>query len=73
MRIVHPIEIGRNQYVGGRAALELLGERRTRSVGDADFVAAFLLIVRDRLAESVLEARCGEYQDLIGYRWLRGA
>ena len=55
--IVHPVEVGRDEEVGRRALLDLLGQRRARGVGRRDLGAGLLGVGGDRFVERVLQAR----------------
>jgi len=40
LQVIHPVEIGRDEHVGRRAAFDLFGERRTCRIGNFYDVAA---------------------------------
>ena len=67
-QIVHPVEIGRDEDVGGSAVLDLLGQCRTRRQRDADMLAGLALILRGDIVHGILEAGRGKYQDIMALR-----
>jgi hypothetical protein len=56
--IFHPVEIGRNEDIRWRAALDLLGERRTCGVGNGDLPATQCSPRLVGVVERVLHAGC---------------
>ena len=63
-KIVHPVEVGRDEDVGRRALLDLLGERRARRIGDRRLLAGVRLPGGVDVVERVLQAGRGEDGDL---------
>ena len=63
--VFHPVEVGRNEDVGRRAALDLLGERRARRIGDRRLLAASAFAGRVDVVERVLQAGRREHDDLV--------
>ena len=67
--IFHPVEVGRNEDVGRRAFLDLLGERRARRIGHRRLFADVRLAGGVHGVERVLQAGRGEDSDfLLGCR-----
>ena len=61
--IVHPVEVGRDEDVGRRALLDLLGERRARGIGNGRLLPTSASQLVDGI-ERVLEAGRGEHRHL---------
>ena len=71
-QIGHPVEVGRDEDVGRRALLDLLGERRARRVGDRRLLAGLGLPGGVDVVERVLQARGGEDRHVRRHRRRRG-
>src|SRR5262245_17408586 len=64
LEIIHPVEVRREEDVGRRHLLDLLGERRGGGVADHDLVSSLCLIFLCHVVERVLETRGGKHGDV---------